>query len=95
MLDLSNNTAINNQNKALMILHLYLEKIYFLQKRLSNCKPTNSNDLKSKLLIEGNLKQLEMSFLSIINGKNNGNDLVVLINYTNEMYDNLKKDLNF
>ncbi len=95
MLNVYNNISLNNTNKALMILNLYLEKIIFLEKKVSNCKTTNNNELKSKLKIEKELNTMKLSFISIINGKSEGNDVMILINYTNEMYDNLKKDLNF
>lgn len=98
MLNVTNNVITNNTNntnKALMILNLYLEKIIFLEKKLSDCKTKNNQELKSKQKIEKELKTIKLCFISIINGKNDGQDVMSLINYTNDMYNSLKNDLNF
>lgn len=95
MLNVTNNILTNNTNKALMILNLYLEKIIFLEKKLSDCKTKNNQELKSKQKIEKELKTIKLCFISIINGKNDGQDVMSLINYTNDMYNSLKNDLNF
>lgn len=82
--------TINNND----VFGVYINKIEFLEDKITSYIPENEEDTDNKNLIITELKYLKSMFYAFIVDPEN-KKISETISYTDKLYDNLKEDLKF